>query len=206
MDALFSTEAEEALRKRNAIFAKVFNLVPDTLTITRIADGRFVEVNHNWEALTGFTREEAIGHTSAELGVWVLPEQRSRLIGILQREGEVRDFAVTFKHKQGHQFYTKVSASTFESDGERYMMLAVQDVTAQRAAEQEIRGHSTSNWKQRVQQRTLKLEQANAELAATLETLRRAKDELVQDRTSWLRWVRWWQAWPMNSTRRSATA
>lgn len=179
MDALFSAEAEESLRRRDAIFAKVFNLVPDTLTITRIADGRFVEVNHNWEALTGFTREEALGHTSTELGVWAIPEQRSQLIGILQREGEVRDFEVTFQHKQGHLYYNKVSASTFESDGEKYMMLAVKDITAQRAAEQEIRDIN-QQLEERVQRRTLKLEQANTELAETLETLRYAKDELVR--------------------------
>lgn len=47
----------------------MFKLVPDTLTITRIADGKFVEVNQNWEELTGFTCEEAIGHSSAELSV-----------------------------------------------------------------------------------------------------------------------------------------
>lgn len=179
MDDLFNTEAENALHKRDAIFAKVFNLVPDTLTITRIADGRYIEVNHNWESLSGFTREEALGHTSAELGIWAIPEQRTQLIGILQRAGEVRDFEVTFRHKQGHQFYTKVSASTFESDGEKYMMLAVKDITAQRAAEQEIR-NINQQLEERVRQRTLKLEQANAELADTLETLRRAKDELVR--------------------------
>lgn len=96
MEAVFSGEVEEALRKRNAIFSKVFNLVPDTLAITRIADGRFVEVNHNWEALTGFSREEGIGHTSAELGVWAVPEQRARLIEILQRDGVVHDGCTGF--------------------------------------------------------------------------------------------------------------
>jgi len=72
-----------------------------------------------------------------------------------------------------------VSASTFESDGEKYMMLAVKDITAQRAAEQEIRDIN-QQLEERVQRRTLKLEQANTELAETLETLRYAKDELVR--------------------------
>ncbi len=179
MEAVFRDEAEEALRKRNAIFAKVFNLVPDTLTITRVADGRFVEVNHNWEALTGFAREEALGHTSAELGVWAMPEQRTQLIEILRRDGEVRDFEVTFQHKQGHFYYSQVSASLFQAEGETYMMLAVKDVTAQRAAEQEIR-EINQQLEDRVHRRTLKLEQINTELAEALETLRRAKDDLVR--------------------------
>jgi PAS domain S-box-containing protein len=176
---LFSPQDEDTLRRRNAIFAKVFNLVPETLTITRIADGRFVEVNTNWEALTGFTREEGVGRTSAELGVWVVPEQRAFIIERIQRDGEVHNVDVTFKHKKGHLYYNKVSASVFESDGEKYMMLAVQDVTAQREAQQQI-VELNQQLEQRVHQRTLKLEQANGELAQTLETLRHAKDELVK--------------------------
>lgn len=136
---VFSDAAEDALRKRNAIFSKVFDLMPDTLTITRVSDGRFVELSHNWEALTGFTREEGLGHTSAELGVWAVPEQRVNLIDTLKREGVVRDFDVTFRHKLGHLYYNKVSASFLVSDGETYMMLVVKDVTAQREAEAELR-------------------------------------------------------------------
>ncbi|MDO9167211.1 MAG: EAL domain-containing protein [Rhodoferax sp.] len=136
---MFSDAAEDALHKRNAIFSKVFDLMPDTLTITRVSDGRFVELSHNWESLTGFTREEGLGHTSAELGVWVVPEQRGNLIDTLKREGVVRDFDVTFKHKLGHLYYTKVSARFLVSDGETYMMLVVKDVTAQREAEAELR-------------------------------------------------------------------
>lgn len=179
LEPVFQPQDDDALRKRNAIFAKVFNLVPETLTITRISDGRFVEVNHNWEALTGFTREEGVGHTSAELGVWVVPEQRAAIISRIQQIGEAHDMDVTFLHKKGHLYYCKVSAAIFESAGEKYMMLAVQDVTAQREAQRQI-VELNQQLEQRVQQRTLKLERANTELAATLQTLRHAKDELVK--------------------------
>lgn len=179
LSTVFNDQAEDALRTRDAIIAKVFNLVPDTLTITRVSDGRFVELNDNWESLTGFTREEGIGHTSAELGVWVLPEQRANLIDTLKREGVARDVDVTFKHKLGHLYYNKVSASFFVSNGETYMMLAVKDVTTQRAAELQIL-EINQQLEDRVRLRTLKLEQANAELAQALETLSRAKDELAR--------------------------
>jgi len=176
---VFQPQDDEALRKRNAIFAKVFNLVPETLTITRIADGRYVEVNHNWQPMIGYAREDAIGHTSAELNVWAEPEQRQRIVETIRRDGEIHGVDATFKHKAGHLLYAKVSASIFDSDGEKYMMLAVQDVTAEREAQQQI-VELNQQLEQRVQQRTLKLEQANAELATTLQTLRYAKDELVK--------------------------
>lgn len=178
-ESVFKDDAADALRQRNAIFAKVFNLVPDTLTITRIADGKFVEVNQNWEELTGFTYEEAIGHTSAELGVWVIPEQRAGIIESIQRTGEARRVDVTFRHKKGHLYYVVVSAAVFEIDGEKYMMLAVKDVSEQRAAEQQIR-EINQQLEERVRQRTQSLAQANEELAQALESLKRTTDELVR--------------------------
>jgi len=178
-EALYREQDEDTVRRRNAIFAKVFNLVPETLTITRIADGKFVEVNANWEALTGFTYEEGIGHTSAELGVWVVPEQRAAIIAKIQSDGVAHHMDVTFLHKKGHLYFCKVSASIFESGGEKYMMLAVQDVTAQREAQLQI-VELNQQLELRVQQRTLKLEHSNTELAHALEKLRHAKDELVR--------------------------
>jgi len=179
IEAVLDGHSDASQGLRDAIFSKVFNLVPETLTITRIADGRFVEVNRNWEAMTGFTYEEAIGRTSNELGVWVVPEQRDRIIQSIRRDGEVRDVDVTFLHKQGHLYYNKVSASVFDVAGEKYMMLAVQDVSAQRAAQQQIL-ELNQQLEARVRQRTLSLEQANVELADALGTLERAKDELVR--------------------------
>lgn len=179
LEAVFGAKEENLVHKRNAIYAQVFNLVPDTLTLTRIADGKFVEVNQNWEDLTGFTRAEAIGHTSAELGVWVEPEQRVHLIETLKRDGVVRNFDVTFKHKQGHRYYNKVAANLFQFEGETYMLLAVRDITAKRAADLELL-QLNQTLEERVHQRTLSLEQSNAELGEALATLRLAQDELVR--------------------------
>lgn len=179
IEKVFHPATSEDERRRNAIYAKVFNLVPDTLTITRIADGRFVEVNHNWEELTGFTREEGVGHTSAELGVWVEPEQRATLIATLKSGASVRDFDVTFKHKKGHLYYNKVSASIFEAEGEAYMMLAVKDVSAKRAADIQLH-ELNQTLETRVQQRTQNLEQANEELATALDKLQRTQEVLVR--------------------------
>ena len=45
-------------------FAQMFYLLPSVATITDVETGRFVDVNHMWEPMFGFTRAETIGHTS----------------------------------------------------------------------------------------------------------------------------------------------
>lgn len=49
--------------------------------ISRLSDGRFVEVNNAFLKLFGYAREEVIGHSALELGMWPDPEVRNRLIG-----------------------------------------------------------------------------------------------------------------------------
>jgi PAS domain S-box-containing protein len=62
------------------LFETVFQLVPDTVTITRLDTGQYLDVNRNWEPMSGYSREEAIGRTSTELNLWVNPEQRREFV------------------------------------------------------------------------------------------------------------------------------
>jgi hypothetical protein len=59
---------------------------PAAITITRMEDGRYVDVNDSF-FINGFTREEVIGHTSTELNVWVRPEER-RQPSSCERKGD----------------------------------------------------------------------------------------------------------------------
>ena len=58
---------EEALRESEGKFSKAFAASPEVIVISRLADGEIIEVNDAWEALSGYTREESLGKTSAEL-------------------------------------------------------------------------------------------------------------------------------------------
>lgn len=52
-------------------------------SITRRSDGRLIEVNHAWEALTGVSRADAIGRTTLELGHWSDESQRAEFLELV---------------------------------------------------------------------------------------------------------------------------
>ena len=58
------------------------------MSITRLRDGRHLEVNEAAVRHGGFTREEMLGRTKAELGLWVAPEQREAMLQQLRRAGQ----------------------------------------------------------------------------------------------------------------------
>ncbi len=52
------------------VFSKVFQTSPDGISISRMDNGEFVEVNRSFEAMTGYTRDELVGKSVYELGLW----------------------------------------------------------------------------------------------------------------------------------------
>ena len=88
--------AEEALRESEERFSKAFNTNPGPMAISEIETGRFIDVNEQTLRSLEFTREEMIGHTSYELGIWDNPEDRTRMITQLHSKGSFREYPVRF--------------------------------------------------------------------------------------------------------------
>lgn len=128
--------AEHVLQERKALFEKVFQLVPVTLTVTRMRDGYYIDVNRNWKSLSGWSRDEVIGVTSADINLWAEIEQRNKLVELINRDGEVRNMQISFRHQDGHIFQCRVSGSKFESENETYLLIASQNIEQELATEQ----------------------------------------------------------------------
>ena len=67
----------EALRLSEERFYNAFQLNPATMSITRVRDGSYINVNQRWLETTGYTHAEVIGNNATNLGIWSL----SRLSG-----------------------------------------------------------------------------------------------------------------------------
>jgi tetratricopeptide (TPR) repeat protein len=82
--SLPSPEATEALRLSEEKFAKAFRISPDAILISSFVDGRIIDANDSFFRITGYTREEVIGHLTEELGVWRNMDDRAALLAELQ--------------------------------------------------------------------------------------------------------------------------
>ncbi|HUW27360.1 MAG TPA: EAL domain-containing protein [Sulfuriferula sp.] len=121
--------AEQNLRKSEEKFSKVFRNSPNPVSITSIADGRFIDVNDAWMDITGYAREEAIGRTAADLGIWANPDDRAMVVAELTKKGVVRDFEVVFKTKTDNEVTCLVSAELIAIGHEQCAVLVAQDIT-----------------------------------------------------------------------------
>ncbi len=70
--------AEESLRLSEERFSVAFRSSPLAASIARVADGCFVEANRNYERYFGWKREELLGRSSVDVGLWLSKEARSQ--------------------------------------------------------------------------------------------------------------------------------
>lgn len=130
---------EDALRESEEKFAKSFQATPSVLSISTIDEGRFIEVNETFERVTGYLREEAIGHTSLELNIWGIPEERTRFLQELQEAGKVRNLEARFRNKSGGLIVGLLSAEIIEIEGKQCLLTLVNDITARKLAEEALK-------------------------------------------------------------------
>ncbi len=137
-DVTWRKEAEEALRKSEEKFSKAFHASPDWIAITRVGDGNYLEVNDAFLGITGYGREEVIGRTSNELGIWANQQDRITMLKLLNEHGLVRNLEVEFRIKSGEPRTMLWSADVMEYNGEACLITIARDVTEQRYLEKEL--------------------------------------------------------------------
>ena len=130
---------KEALRASERKFELVFQMSPQPLAITREADGRFLTVNDALAELFACSREEMIGKTSVELGLWSAQERAAFLESLGAAAGSRRSLEVPKRTKDGRIVRVVFSSTRCDIDGVACLVNAVTDVTPQRAIEDALR-------------------------------------------------------------------
>jgi PAS domain S-box-containing protein len=128
-------QAEEALRASERRFETVFELYPQPTAVTRLVDGTYLSVNAAFSKMTGYAREDVLGKSAVDLGVWTAEQQAAIVIG-LQGQGELD---VPYRTKDGHSLTLALVSARIEIDGEPCLVNVASDVTARRAAETAMR-------------------------------------------------------------------
>lgn len=130
---------EELLRESEYKFFKAFQAVPALLSISSLADGRYIEVNEALENTLGYCREEIIGRTAAEIGIWENPVERDRLVRLLKEGNRVRDVEVHLRSGTGRVIIGSLSAEIINVQGEECIIVLTRDVSAFKQAEEKLR-------------------------------------------------------------------
>ena len=126
---------EEALRQSEQRFSRAFQFSPGMTAIAEIDDGTLIDVNEKWQETFGWTRDEAIGKSVLELGIWADESDRRQIIELLRANGRVRNFEARQCDRDGNVRDVLVSGETVPLDGKPRLLITGYDITERKNAE-----------------------------------------------------------------------
>ncbi len=131
--------SERALRQSQEWLAQIFRLSPVAITVTSQPDGRYLDLNEAFASITGYPREEIIGRTNAELGIWIDPEDNASILSTLESEGWLQNREVSLRLKGGDHSTALVSLTTMETNGRPCVLGVAVDITKRKRMEEALR-------------------------------------------------------------------
>ncbi len=126
----------EALRRSEEKFEKAFLCSPAIMALTDLTEGgRLIDVNDAFEKVTGYRREEAIGRTANELGMWVDGREFEESVRQFQDTGRLCGFECRFLTKAGDIRSGSTSTERISLDGKPCAISATIDITDRKEAQ-----------------------------------------------------------------------
>ena len=130
--------AVEKLSLSEERFFEVFQASPVAIILRTLDEGRVIDVNARYTELVGFEREELVGHTVDEMGLWVDRNEGEHVLARFRREGTLRNVEGRFRHKSGEIRDVLISGELTEIDGETVVIGMIIDITERKAMETEL--------------------------------------------------------------------
>ena len=128
---------EYALKESEEKFRRTFELIPNPVTLST-KEGVMLVCNDAFCETVGHAREELIGRSSVEAGLWADPEQRRTMVELLRADGRVDGQEIGLRCSNGQIRIMQLSARFLVLGVEPTLLAVCQDVTEHRSLERQI--------------------------------------------------------------------
>jgi len=135
-------QGEEALKKSEEKFSKAFRQSPMALTLSSTKNHQYIDVNKTFERLTGWRRDEVIGRTALDIGLWT-PADGVHLAKQLLAEGSVHNVEARYRMRDGSIRIGLSTAEALELNGEPCMLAVTADITERKQTEERLQEYES---------------------------------------------------------------
>ncbi|MBP7526353.1 MAG: PAS domain S-box protein [Syntrophorhabdaceae bacterium] len=129
-------EGWEAKRKYDSggpvtvdLYRSFFDFAPNAMAMTDPGTGRILDVNHAFVDWSRYTRNELLGRTTVELGLWVPAEARDIILKELYDTGFVDDIEMDFRRRDGEIRRILFSAKLGHTENRKFLLSISRDIT-----------------------------------------------------------------------------
>jgi len=141
MDITERKKAEEALKKSEAKYRDIFENATEGIYQSTSA-GLFITANAALARMTGYDSPEELIESvkNIENQLYVHPEDRKRILEIVEAKGFVDGFEVEFFKKDGSTFWVVINAHTVKDEEGKFLFIEglIEDITIRKYAEEDL--------------------------------------------------------------------
>jgi PAS domain S-box-containing protein len=120
-------------------FETIFRTTPAAVGISTVQEGRLINVNDAFIRLTGYSREELIGRTTLELGLWADPSERPQIIRKILEQGSLQNGEGLLRTKTGEIRNLSVSVERIQVGPAPCLIYIAHDITERKQREEDQR-------------------------------------------------------------------
>lgn len=128
--------AEQEAQQR---FERLFRSNPALLALSSVPDRRITDVNDAFLSTLGYSRQEIVGKTSDELGLFVDRNGKAQMESQLRKEGRFANLELRVRCKDGTIRHGIFSGEVIETPGRRHFLTVMIDISQRKRAEQELK-------------------------------------------------------------------
>jgi PAS domain S-box-containing protein len=131
-------ESDRKLKESNEKYSEAYKSSQYSITITRIKDGKFLEVNDAFTSIFGFSREDATSSSSIDLGIWANIKDRQWVISNLGENKPVSEKEFLFRKKNGELITCMFSARSIKIENESCIISSFDNITERKQVEKAL--------------------------------------------------------------------
>jgi PAS domain S-box-containing protein len=131
------------VRMQEEKFTKAFRSSPYAITLTRLSDGKILEVNDGFVNLTGYQYAEVVGKTTIDSHLWAREEDRAAVVGELSTSGRVQGREFQFHKKSGDLLTGLFSAEIITLDNQPWVLSSINDISERKREEAQLAYQAT---------------------------------------------------------------
>lgn len=139
LDLTDQKTAEKELKASEEKFQKIFLNSPVAKALADADDYTTIDVNHAFEMLYGYQRNEIIGKTSEDIHLYEDLSKRTETIELLKTGAPIRDLEINIIRKDGQKRIVLLDVEHIEIKGKRCLLAVSRDITDRKMAEEYYR-------------------------------------------------------------------
>ncbi|MFO1477422.1 MAG: PAS domain S-box protein [Verrucomicrobiota bacterium] len=132
------TRARAALAESEERFSAAFQASPAFISILRASDEKYVLANDAYIHWLGYSREEVLGRTCIDLGLWVNTADRDEVLRTIRKSGSLRQREYRWRNRQGKTFTVLLSIESIRLNDTPHLLSMAMDITQRKRAEEEL--------------------------------------------------------------------